>query len=531
MELVLFNGTIHTFDPINPSVDCIVVRDGRVVVAGGKDLLSQFPHAKRLDLEGATLLPAFTDAHIHWSWTSRNLQQIDLFGIPSKEQTLSCIAGKLDRFAEGEWVTGFGWAQGYWPGMEFPAASDLDALSTRQPMIFISRSGHSAWVNSLALQMAGLDASTANPPGGEIARDASGAPSGILFEEAIPLVRSLIPPMTVSQLADAVEAAQPEAWKTGIASLHDYDGPDAFEAYSLLRERDTLRLRILKNINDPYIHHAHALGLRQGFGDDWLRIGALKIFADGAMGSVTALMIDPYQGEPENRGIEVTPPDRMKELVLEATRRGFASTIHAIGDQAVRNVLEVLEAARAEESRLGIPRKARRHRIEHHQFVHPDDRHRLANLGGIASIQPIHATSDYPMVDRYLGLDTDRHCYDPRVFLDAGGVVVFGSDAPVEPFDPLAGIHAAVTRRRADGSPGPEGWRPHERITVEEAIRAYTQGPAWTAGWEDRQGKIAPGYFADFVALDRDPIAIDPNDLLTIRVVMTIVNGQLVYAT
>jgi predicted amidohydrolase YtcJ len=293
----------------------------------------------------------------------------------------------------------------------------------------------------------------------------------------------------------------------------------------VLQEQGRLGLRVTKQINDPDIGHAHAVGLRTGFGNDWLRIGGLKMFADGALGSVTALMIDPFEGDPANRGIRVMDKDRMRELAIEATRRGMFSTIHAIGDLAVRDVLDVLADVRRVEAELGIPRDRRRHRIEHVQLIHPDDAGRLAELDVIASIQPIHATADIDMADKHWGARA-RLGYNARVQIDRGAHVVFGSDAPVEPFEPLIGIHAAVTRRRADGYPGPDGWYPEARVSVAEAIRCYTTECAWAAGTERQLGRLVHGYLADLVVLDRDPHTVDPHTIKDIRVLGTMIGGK-----
>lgn len=527
IDHLIINANVHTLDRARPRASAIAISRERIVAVGETAELRGLagPRTRIFDAAGATILPSFTDAHIHWSWTALNLRQIDLFDVPSKEEAVRRVAEGTRRIAPGKWVLGFGWAQGIWPDPTFPTAADLDAVTPNHPVILDARSGHASWANTAALKLAGIDDSTPNPPGGEIQRDARGRATGILLEEASALVSAVVPKPTAEEIAAAVIEAQPLAWRCGMTGVHDYDRPDAFDAYQLLHERGQLGIRILKQINDPYIHHAHGIRLRSGFGDDWLRIGGLKIFADGAIGSLTALMIEPYGGEPHNRGIAVTPKERIYELVSEGSRMGFHSTIHAIGDRAVREVLDVYEKVRAEEAAAGIPRHRRRHRIEHVQLIHPDDVGRLAELDIIASIQPIHATADYPVADRVWGARAALG-YNARVQLDRGVRVAFGSDSPVEPFDPLKGIHAAVTRRRADGTPGPEGWYPEARLTVDEAVRGYTEGPAWAAGMEDRLGNISPGFLADLVVLDRDIYTIDPHDILKAQVLGTMIGGQ-----
>ncbi|MFN8421529.1 MAG: amidohydrolase [Anaerolineae bacterium] len=515
LDRLIVNANVYTLDDNAPRARCIAIFRDRIVALGGDELKALADKRTRIDdLHGAMVLPGLIDAHIHWEGTALSLDQVDLFDVPSKEEALQRIAaGMKNGEKRGGWLLGRGWAQAMWASGEFPTAADLDPITGETPTLLTARSGHAVWINSAGLRAAGITASTADPEGGVIQRDVVGEPTGILFEDAIPLAARLIPDPSTAELASAMERAQRLAWASGLTGLHDYDQPSAFAAMQLLLEQGRLGLRIVKNINDPYIKHAHGLGLRSGFGNDWLRIGGLKIFADGALGTKTALMIDPYDGEPENRGVLVTDSETMYELVSEASRNGIASTIHAIGDKAVHDVLNVFEAVRKEEQESGVHPAERRHRIEHVQLIHPDDVSRLGALDVIASMQPIHATADYQMSDRYWG-KRSAFGYNPRLQIDAGAVVAFGSDSPVEPFDPLKGIHAAATRRRADGSPNAEGWYPAAKVSMDEAIKGFTHGAAYAGGMEDRVGKLAPDYLADLVVLDQDLYAIAPEDIL-----------------
>ncbi|MEP7293435.1 MAG: amidohydrolase family protein, partial [Chloroflexota bacterium] len=314
------------------------------------------------------------------------------------------------------------------------------------------------------------------------------------------------------------------AHSLGITGIHDFDDQGCLAALQIMRERGDLGVRVVKNINKKYLDALLTSGLRHGFGDDWLRLGGLKIFSDGALGPRTAAMFEPYEGEPDNRGIVVTDKEEIYELVSRASAAGFASTIHAIGDRAVHEVLDVYQSVRGEEAARGEAHASRRHRIEHVQLIHPNDVNRLAELNVIASMQPIHATSDYLMADRYWGERTP-YSYNPRLQLDRGVVVAFGSDAPVEPMGSLIGIHAAVTRQRADGSPGEDGWNSSARLTVDEALRGYTIGAAYAAGMEDRLGRLAPGYLADLVMLERDIYTVPSSEILDAQVVGTMVGG------
>lgn len=526
-DRILYNGAIITLDDRQPRASAVAIAGGCVVACGSDDDMLALASAgtRRENLNGRCVIPGLIDAHLHWQATTEVLNQIQLFDLPDKAAAVGRVTERALRTPPGEWIRGYGWSQDEWADKQFPNAADLDAVAPDHPVYLRARSSHAGWANSLALRLCGIEAHTPDPEGGQIARDAAGQPTGLLLEpSAMNLVEERIPPLTPDALADQMRAAQQLALSLGLTGFHDYDNQTCFTALQILRERGELALRVVKNINRAYLDAALTLGLRRGFGDAWLRIGGLKIFADGAMGPRTASMIAPYDGEPENYGIIVTDREEMIELVSKASASGLASTIHAIGDRAVHDVLDVYADVRRQEAARGEAPSARRHRIEHVQLIHPDDVNRLAELQIIASMQPLHATSDYPKADRYWGSRTP-YSYNLRLQLERGVVVAFGSDSPVEPMDPIKGMHAAVTRRRADGSPGPDGWHPEARISLDQALRGYTLGPAYAAGLEDRQGRLTPGALADLVVLDRDLYAADPDDLLATRVVATMVDG------
>ncbi|MCZ7542311.1 MAG: amidohydrolase family protein [Anaerolineae bacterium] len=315
--------------------------------------------------------------------------------MPTRAEAVRRVAAFAKDTPPGVWIRGRGWWQELWEGQAFPTAADLDAAAPDNPVYLTAKSGHAAWVNAMALRMAGVTAGTPDPAGGQIVRDGRGEPTGVLLENAMDLVANAIPDPTAEQIADWIEAAQARLWAAGLTGAHDFDGPRCFEALQLLHARDALGLRVLKHIQPAEnLEHALAMGLRWGFGDDMLRLGGLKIFADGALGPNTALMVEPYEGQPENRGVSVTDKETMYALVSKASAGGIPSAIHAIGDRAVHDVLDVFEAVRREEQARGVAPDAMRHRIEHVQIIHPDDRRRLGQLGVIASMQPIHATGD-----------------------------------------------------------------------------------------------------------------------------------------
>jgi predicted amidohydrolase YtcJ len=402
----------------------------------------------------------------------------------------------------------------------------LDGVTGMRPALLPDKSGHAAWANSRALRMAQIGENTPDPAGGQIQRDDVGRPTGILFETAIDLVKKIIPKPSPESLMAAMKLGQQACLRAGLTGLHDYDGRACFHALQALHQAGDLEFRVVKNIPVDYLDHAIGVGLRSGFGDEWLRVGGVKMFADGALGPRTAAMLAPYEGEPENRGIVVTDKEEMMAHASRASAAGLSLTVHAIGDRANHDVLDVYEAVRLEEQARGGSRL--RHRIEHFQIAHPSDFQRLSNLNVVASMQPIHATGDMEMADRFWGARSE-YSYAWRRVLDAGGMLAFGSDAPVEPIEPLLGLHAAVTRQQADGSPGTEGWHPDQRLTMDTAIRAFTMGAAMACGQENHLGSITKGKLADLTIYEQDIYEISSAQLLEVAIAGTMVGGLLRY--
>jgi hypothetical protein len=435
------------------------------------------------------------------------LQEVDVFEVPSLEVALERVLERVRTTPKGQWIVGRGWAQGLWSSLAFPTAHDLDEIAPEHPVYLSAKSGHAGWVNTAALRACGITASTPDPDGGEIQRDANGEPTGILLETAMFLVTNNIPSLTVEQLADQMLAGQARFHESGLVGFHDYDNPSCMEALQLLHERGQLSLRVHKNINKPWLDAALSLGIRRNFGDDFLKIGALKMFADGALGPKTALMLEPYIGEPENIGIRVLEPEEIFECANKASLRGLPTTVHAIGDRSFREVCDVFERVRAEEAKRGQT---------------PHDRYRLRDLKIIASMQPTHATSDWTVAERYWG-ERCEWSYNARWQLDQGVVCAFGSDSPIEYFNPFLGIHAAVTRQKHGLPEG--GWKPHMKLTLEEAIAGFTTGAAYASYTEDRMGKLAAGYYADMVVLEQDIFTIAPQDIESLKPVGTMVDG------
>ena len=547
-DLLFTGGAVYTADPARPWAEAVAVRDGRILAVGHAAELAALrgPNTVVSNLAGKLLLPGFTESHIHFIELALRAAQVEATEAGSAGEVVELVRAKLADLSglprpdrSDTWIRGGGWDANMWTDGVVPHRALLDAVAPETPVALDSKELHAVWVNSAALRIAGLDETTPDVPGGVIERDATGGPTGILRENAVDLVARCYPKPDLADTTAAVQAAAPDMWATGIVALHNAnDTRDglAFRTYQELRRRGELGLRVLQQFPVCNLDHLRAIGLRSGLGDTWLRVGGIKMFADGALGSRTASMLLPYVDEPGNWGVAATDPEEMLEQALAASAAGLNLTIHAIGDRANRDVLNVLAEVRKDEGRRTketssfIPNPSSlRHRIEHVQCIHPDDLPRLAQLDVIASVQPIHATSDMRIVDRYWGAERAPHAYPFRRLLDSGAGLVFGSDGPIEPHAPLIGIHAAVTRRRRDGSPGPDGWQGQERITVAEAVDAYTCWPAYAAGEESYRGSITPGKVADLVVLSQDIFRGDPMAILETQVEMTVLDGKVVW--
>lgn len=535
MVKILYNADIYTLNPEMPRASAIILDRGVILALGNDDLRTQFgAGAQTQNMDGAPLIPGLTDAHIHMQHYAQSLHYVDC-EVDSLKKCLQRVAERAAVTAPGEWILGHGWNQNNWRLTTeggFPIAAQLDAVAPQHPVYLTAKSLHAGWANSAALRAAHISAQTPNPEDGEFQRDQHGAPTGILLEGAMLLLAQVIPVASGEALAAMLLRAQEQLFSLGITGVHDFDRRACFDALQRLHQRDALKLRVVKNIPVEDLPYAVGLGLRWGFGDDRLRIGGVKAFGDGALGPRTAAMLQSYEGETENRGMLLLDAEQIVEFGQQAVSNGLPLTIHAIGDRTNHEVLNALESLRKYEKNLvGLPSSVSRllrHRIEHVQIIHPDDAPRLAQLGVIASMQPIHATSDMFMADQYWGARA-ANGYAWQDQLAHGTVLAFGSDAPVESPNPFWGLYAAVTRRRRDGSPGPEGWFPAQRISLAEALRAYTSGAAYAAGMENRLGMLAPGYYADLLVLDNNPFACDPDGLHEILPLSTMIAGEWVY--
>ncbi|NJK78844.1 MAG: amidohydrolase [Chloroflexaceae bacterium] len=533
----LYNGTIHTLDPAYPHAQALAIRDGRILAVGSTGKVRAAAAGARvegIDLNRRTVLPGLTDAHVHITWYGLSRQRVRLADVSSLDAALQRIGEQAATLPPDAWLQGGGWNHTDW-GIDWPTRYDLDRVCPDRPVALVRKDGHSIWANSRALALAGITDDTPDPSGGQILRDADGVAIGMLTEAAMDVLRRVVPEPRPTERLQALQAAIQEGLQYGLTSLHippgprDDDGHETLIDLQTLYQQGALHVRCLAHIAAREFDAMLALGLRTGLGDDWLRIGGLKLFADGSLGSETAAMLHPYE-QRAHRGLTLIEPERLKEMVTRANRAGINVVVHAIGDAANRNVLDAIAHAQqaiatlAEDERhpLLMP-----NRIEHAQVVQPEDIRRFVELGVIASMQPGHATSDMHMADRLWG-ERCAYAYALQAFQAAGATLALGSDAPIETLNPWAGVHAAVTRCRPDGTPL-GGWYPDQRLSLRDALRGYCTGPAIASAEAHQKGMLAPGMLADLVVLPVDPFKVAPADLHTIRADMTLVGGQVRY--
>ncbi|MFC2028734.1 amidohydrolase [Chloroflexota bacterium] len=525
MDKLLINVRIHTLDGSSSPADALLIRNGRIASLGRQDEFSHLSDViSRQDLGGRIILPGLTDAHIHLQQYAMSFQRLDC-ETDTLEECLDRIADRAASSAPGEWILGHGWNQNSWDG-NFGNANQLDRAAPLNPVYLTAKSLHAAWANSQALSISGVNSTSMDPENGRIVKNELGDPTGILLEKAMKILEDNIPEPSTEAMAELLKHAQSELWKFGLTAVHDFDKRTCFDGLQRLNQTGDLKLRVMKSIPEDDLHHAIGVGLRSGFGDDFLWMGSLKLFADGALGPRTAAMMEPYDGFPQNTGMLNMDREEIFEIGSEAVQNGISLAIHAIGDRANHEVLESFSRLRRFEKENDL--HPARHRIEHLQLLHPGDIDRLAKMNLVASMQPVHQPSDRIMAENYWG-DRNQYAYALRSQLESGAVLAFGSDAPVESPNPFLGIHAAVTRRAVDGSPGESGWYPNQRLSVAEALQAFTQGPAYASGREDRLGKIKEGFLADLVVLEQDPFEIHPFELKEIKPVSTMVSGEWVF--
>ena len=518
-SLRLTNGKIFTGNPTAPWAKEMLILNGRIAWIG-KGETPSIPGVETLDLGGRLALPGLVDAHVHFLWYALGLDSVRMVGVENLDQALALVAERVGNSSLGEWIVGDSYNHNVW-GMEGePSRYDLDRVSPHNPVLISSKCGHTAWVNTKALELAGLTAATSDPEGARIERDERGEPTGLLREGAQGMVYKVIPNPDPAKARIMLKRAIGIAHSMGLTGIHNCEGRDSLRYFGELAREGELNFRVVHHVPADSLDEAVALGLTSGVGGEWVRIGGIKLFVDGALGSQTALMFEPHEGS-ENLGIQTMPEEELMELVLKAANGGLSSAVHAIGDKANNMVLNMYETA------LKDSDPTLRHRIEHVQLLTEQDVSRLGGSNIIASVQPTHVLGDIDLVHKYWGT-RGRYAYPFKSLLETGAVLAFGSDCPVESMDPIMGIHAAVNRQRPGGYPK-EGFYPEERLTVAEAVRAYTFGPAYASYQEAVAGTLEVGKLGDVVVLEEDIFTIRPQDIYTVKVSATIVGGKIVY--
>jgi predicted amidohydrolase YtcJ len=496
--------------------------DGRIVATGDEDLLAGFPEDERIDGDGLFILPGLTDAHAHVYSQGFLGVSLNLLGAPSVEDAAQSIREFAAQRRTG-WILGRGWNQVLWPVKEFPTAADIDAVVEDRPVWLRRIDGHAAWANSKALEIAGIDADTPDPVGGKIIRDANGDATGVLVDTAMELVEKHIPVPTRSEMRETYEVAVDSLLALGLTGVHDAGiSKTEAEVYMSMADDGELGMRIYAMLSDTGANLDAFPEPIRAYGNDHLDIAAVKIYADGALGSRGAAMIEPYHDDPENRGLPFHTQQQLDGFVQKANRKGFQVGVHAIGDLGNDMVLDAFERAQG-----GKPSPLR-NRVEHAQIIALEDIPRFSELGVIASMQPVHATSDMNMAEDRVGPDRILGGYAWRRLLDSGAVIASGSDFPVELPNPFLGLYAAVTRQDRAGMPE-NGWYADQAMTRAEALHSYTLAAAYAAHQEDRLGSLERGKWADFIVVDRDYFEIPVSEIDDIRVLQTWVGGKLVY--
>jgi predicted amidohydrolase YtcJ len=533
--LVLLNGKIWTENPHQPESDAIAIEGSKILTVGSSAAIRKMagPQCKIIDLQGRRVLPGFNDSHVHFLGGGNSLISVQLGDANSADEFRRRLRDYAKLLAKGAWIREGNWDHQRWTPAALPTHQLIDDVTPDNPVMVWRVDGHMMLVNAYAMKLAGIDRTTKDVPGGEILRDKDGNPTGILKDEATALVERVLPPLSPRELDAGMMAAMREAASHGVTSVQNLaDSPTDQDSAVKLREFQkfaragalTVRiyhagpLRDWKNLAD--------IGVQAGFGSPLLRIGNLKSFADGALGSATAWMDAPFADQPGKSGLASTDlmdVDRLYANIRGADQAGLQISIHAIGDRAIHAVLDLFERVERQNGAAD-----HRYRIEHVQHLRPADVARFAPLGVIASMQPYHAIDDGRWAEKSLGPERIKSSYAWRSLLDHGTVLAFGSDWPVAPLDPLLGIYAATTRRTLDGK-HPQGWVPEQRITVAEAVHAYTVGSAFAEHQETIKGSLEPGKLADLVVLSADIFHIAPAEIEKTRVYMTVFDGSVIY--
>jgi hypothetical protein len=525
--LVISGARVWTGNPAQPWAEAVASKGDRILAVGSAEQVMRLvgPETQIIQANRGMLVPGFIDAHVHFTAGGAGLASVQLRDAATREEFVQRMADYTAGLEPGEWIVEGTWDHQNWGG-ELPTREWIDAVTPNNP-VWISRlDGHMGLANTLALQLAAVDSSVVDIEGGTVVRDANGELTGVFKDNAMELIAKAIPAPSPAQLDRIVEAASAFVASKGVTSVHDmsYVGLPEIEAYRRARDNGRLKTRIYAVIPLVSWRVLQEELARNGAGDEWVRIGGLKGFMDGSLGSHTAAMLEPFSDTPGDQGFMLQDPAVMEALVSDADAAGLHLIVHAIGDSAIRNLLDIYQRVASEHG----PRD-RRFRIEHAQHIHPDDVGRFASQNVIASMQPYHAIDDGRWAEKVIGPERSKTTYAFASLIHSGARVVFGSDWSVAPPTPLEGIYAALTRRTLDGA-NPDGWVPEQKITLEEALKAYTVDAAYASYEEGIKGSLEVGKLADFVLLDKDLSAIPPGDIASVQVLETVVGGKLVFS-
>ena len=528
-DLVITNAKVWTVDKARPTAEAVAVIGDRIVAVGSSAEIEQWhgPATKVIDAHGRRVLPGFDDAHVHFITGGLQLDSVDLKNAASPEEFARLIGEQAKKTPKGEWVTGGDWDEEKWSPPHLPTKELIDALTPDTP-VFVNRyDGHEALANAVAMKLAGVTAKTPDPPGGTIVRDAQGNPTGVFKDAAQGYIDKVIPDLTHERRLRAAKRALAYAAQLGVTSLQDMGpGRETIAVYAELAEKGELTARIYAAPPIARWEEQTRIGIRHAFGSPYLRIGALKAFADGSLGSTTAYFFQPYRDAPNTRGLltdDMQPLSKMQERFMKADAAGLQLCVHAIGDAAISTILDMY--AEVEKAHGDADR---RWRIEHSQHMAAKDFDRYAKLKVIASVQPYHAIDDGRWAERRIGPERIKTTYAFRSFLDHGVRLALGTDWTVAPLNPMLTLYAAVTRATLDGK-NPNGWAPEQKISLQEAVEAYTMGSAYAEFQDKEKGSITAGKLADLVVLSDDIFAIDPAKIRDTKVETTVVGGKVVW--
>ena len=532
-DLIITNAKVYTVDKQQPRAEAVAVLGERIAAVGSASVIDAWrgPGTRVIDAGGKLVLPGFNDAHVHFVDSGLSLASVQLKEAASPQELAERLAQFAGKQPKGQWILGGNWDEQRWNPPQLPSKELIDSLTPDNPVAVNRYDGHMYLANSLGLKLAHITASTPDPPGGEIGRDAHGNPTGILKDAAQKLIDAAIPPLSHKQRLAAARRALEYARSLGVTSVQEMGNPGEdlsrnLEAYQELDEEGELTTRIyVAPMIEDWQNYA-GVGMRHAFGSNLLRTGAIKAFADGSLGSSTAYFFEPYADNPHTRGLltdEMQPLSKMRERMIGVDRAGLQLCVHAIGDEAISLTLDLFQDVVKANGE-----KDRRLRIEHAQHIAPKDFDRFARLGVIASVQPYHAIDDGRWAERRTGPERIKTSYAYRSLLDHGARLALGTDWDVAPLNPLLTIYAAVTRATLDGK-NPNGWMPEQKLSVVEAVEAYTLGSAYAEFQDKEKGSLTPGKLADLVILSDDIFSIDPKLIHNVQVETTILGGKVVW--